>query len=98
MSRKHLPLLAGLLLAVVAPATAQEAKYASPEAKAQIKSAMSAAPTSVSAEAAIVDWNMNELRAGTNGWTCLPDRPDTPGNDPWCITAHIVIPLKSRSR
>ena len=52
----------------------------------QIKSAMSAAPTSVSAEAAIVDWNMNQLRDGTNEWTCLPDRPDTPGNDPWCIT------------
>ncbi len=51
-----------------------------------IKSAMSAAPASISADAAIVDWEMNELRAGSNGWTCLPDRPDTPGNDPWCVT------------
>ncbi len=88
MDPKYLPVLAGLLFAAAAPptVTAQEAKYASPEAKAQIKGAMSAAPTSVSAEAAIVDWNMNQLREGTNEWTCLPDRPDTPGNDPWCIT------------
>jgi hypothetical protein len=47
---------------------------------------MSAAPSSVSADATIVDWNMNVLREGTNEWTCLPDRADTPGTDPWCIT------------
>ncbi|MEE9577819.1 MAG: hypothetical protein V3W35_10425, partial [Gemmatimonadota bacterium] len=86
MSRNYLPLLAGLLAAVAAPATAQEAKYASPEAEAQIKSAMSAGPSSISAQATIVDWNMNVLREGTNEWMCLPDRPDTPGTDPWCIT------------
>ena len=51
-----------------------------------IKNAMSAAPASISNDARIVDWDMNELRAGSNGWTCLPDRPDTPGNDPWCVT------------
>jgi hypothetical protein len=51
-----------------------------------IRNAESAAPASISAEAAIRDWSGNELRAGTNGWTCLPDRPDTPGNDPWCVT------------
>ena len=51
-----------------------------------IENAMSAAPASVSADATISDWEMNQLRAGSNGWTCLPDRPDTPGNDPWCVT------------
>ncbi len=51
-----------------------------------IRSAESAAPPSISAEATIRDWSFNELRAGTNGWTCLPDRPDTPDNDPWCVT------------
>lgn len=51
-----------------------------------IGSAESAAPASISADATIRDWDGNELRAGTSGWTCLPDRPDTPGNDPWCVT------------
>jgi hypothetical protein len=51
-----------------------------------IKSAMSAGPSSISADATILDWEMNVLREGTNEWTCLPDRPDTEGTDPWCIT------------
>ena len=51
-----------------------------------IKSAMSAGPESISADATILDWEMNVIREGTNEWTCLPDRPDTEGTDPWCIT------------
>jgi hypothetical protein len=41
-----------------------------------IASAESAAPASISATATIQDWDGNVLREGTNGWTCLPDRPD----------------------
>lgn len=52
---------------------------------AQIKSAESAAPPSISKKATIKDWDMKVVRKGTNGWTCLPDRPNTPGNDPWCV-------------
>ncbi|MBI4464700.1 MAG: hypothetical protein HY647_08365 [Acidobacteria bacterium] len=51
-----------------------------------IQSAMSAAPASISANARVMDWNFNVIRQGTNEWTCLPDRPDTPGTDPWCVT------------
>ncbi len=50
-----------------------------------IRSAVSAGPASISDEAAVLDWSMNEIRAGTNGWTCLPDRLDTDGDDPWCM-------------
>ena len=50
-----------------------------------IESAMSAGPDSITAEATVKDWNMKTLREGSNGWTCLPDRPDTPGVDPWCV-------------
>ena len=50
-----------------------------------IESAASAAPESLSKNATIADWNHNVLREGTNGWTCLPDRSDTPGTDPWCV-------------
>ncbi|MCI0627291.1 MAG: hypothetical protein L0387_37535, partial [Acidobacteria bacterium] len=65
------------------------AVWAQPAGKSKgnpIKSAMSAAPSSISAKATIMDWNFKVLRQGSNGWTCLPDRPDTPGNDPWCVT------------
>ncbi len=52
-----------------------------------IRSALSAGPASITNDAAVMDWDLNEVRAGTNGWTCLPDRADTEGNDPWCVNA-----------
>jgi hypothetical protein len=48
-------------------------------------SAMSAGPLSISANARIIDWEMNEIRPGSNSWTCLPDNPGTDGKDPWCV-------------
>ena len=51
-----------------------------------IQSARSAAPASISAEATVMDWDLNVISEGSNVWTCLPDRPDTPGPDPWCVT------------
>ena len=51
-----------------------------------IESAMSAGPSSISGEATIQAWDGTVLREGTNTWTCLPDRADTPGEDPWCVT------------
>ena len=53
-----------------------------------IRSAVSAGPGSISDDAAVLDWTMTELRPGTNGWTCLPDRPDTEAVDPWCVDAQ----------
>ena len=54
-----------------------------------IKSAMLAAPKKVSAKATIVamgaDGKMRTLREGTNGFTCMPDNPATPGPDPMCM-------------
>jgi hypothetical protein len=37
------------------------------------------------ANSKVIDWNIKMLRAGNNGRTCLPDNPDTLGNDPWCV-------------
>ena len=57
----------------------------------KIQNAMSAAPRSISKDATIMDWPAKEgeapavLRKGTNAWTCLPDDPSTPGNDPMCL-------------
>ncbi len=52
-----------------------------------IASAASAGPASISDNATIQDWDGNVLRKGSNGWTCLPDNPATPGEDPWCVNA-----------
>ncbi len=57
----------------------------------KIQNAMSAAPPSIADDATIRDWpaeqggEMSVLREGSNGWTCLPDMPATPGNDPMCV-------------
>lgn len=53
--------------------------------EAKIQSAMSSAPASVATDATVMDWGMTVLREGSNGWTCLPDNPDTPGVDPMCL-------------
>ncbi|MDC7690329.1 hypothetical protein [Vogesella indigofera] len=54
-----------------------------------IKSAMSAAPKKVSTAATVVameaDGKMRTLRQGSNGFTCMPDNPATPGPDPMCM-------------
>lgn len=57
----------------------------------KIQNAMSAAPNAVSKEATVMDWPEKEgdkpaeLKKGTNDWTCLPDYPGSPGNDPICV-------------
>ncbi len=57
----------------------------------KIENALSAAPVAIATNATVLDWaasegaEMPQLRAGTNGWTCMPDMPDTPGNDPMCL-------------
>ncbi|MEP6867050.1 MAG: hypothetical protein ABJA20_00890 [Novosphingobium sp.] len=59
-----------------------------------IASAMSAAPKAVGSAATIVmanaDGTMKTLRKGTNGFTCMPDSPATPGPDPMCMDANAM--------
>ena len=59
-----------------------------------IRSAMSAAPQAVSKDATIAvmeaDGKMRTLRKGTNGFTCVPDEPATPGPDPMCMDASAM--------
>ena len=54
-----------------------------------IKNAESAAPAAVGVGAAVyapqADGSMKTLREGTNGFWCLPNDPNTPGNDPMCL-------------
>src|SRR4249920_949065 len=67
---------------------AKGAKLSAADQK-MITSAMRAAPKKVSAKATIVaigaDGKMRTLREGTNGFTCMPDNPATPGPDPMCM-------------
>lgn len=54
---------------------------------AMIHNAMSAAPDAIAKDATIVDGNNQVLRAGTNGWVCMPDNPAVPNNSPMCLDA-----------
>ena len=59
-----------------------------------IASAESAAPASIAHNASVVQIDptgaLKELRKGTNGWTCMPDAPETPGPDPMCVDANAM--------
>ncbi len=82
---RHFSLNVSLMIALVSVAACSEGLSENPSPEAMISSALSAGPATISDEAAVLDWDMNEVRAGTNGWTCMPDRSDTDGNDPWCV-------------
>jgi len=59
-----------------------------------IESAMAAAPAAIAKDAKIIsmkpDGTMSVLREGANGWTCMPDNPQTPGPDPMCMDANAM--------
>lgn len=63
----------------------------------KIKNAMSAATEAVSKDAIVMDWpekeggDLIELQKGTGDWTCLPDYPGSPGNDPMCVDKQGML-------
>src|SRR5882672_7174509 len=63
---------------------------------AKIANAMTAAPAAVSRNANVVemseDGSMKVLRKGSGEWTCVPDDPSTPGNDPMCLDRNGMAP------
>ena len=79
--------LVALGLARSAPVAGQD----DADAQAKIENAMSAAPSAIAKDATILDYELDAdgrlvvLREGSNGWTCQPDTPGTPSNDPWCF-------------
>ncbi len=72
------------------------ARQDDPDAAAKIASAMTAAPPAISDEATILDNAVDDagkylvLREGSNGWSCFPDIPASPGNDPQCYDATFM--------
>lgn len=94
--RKLTGIVNSLLIASAALASADvlAADKPAPGDKALISSAMSAAPANVGKGATIVameaDGKMRTLRAGNNGFTCMPDNPATPGKDPMCMDKNAL--------
>lgn len=72
------------------------ATTAAPQATGQqtrIANAESAAPASISRQAAVLDYPAEGtefvvLRKGVNEWTCFPDYEPSPGNDPYCFDKY----------
>ncbi len=76
----------------------------------KIANAISAGPAAIAQDATILDYSKEwpgnwpdepapeliEIRAGTNGWTCIVDIPDTPGNDPMCLNETYLEVLLAR--
>lgn len=102
LSKTPMLLISGAILACVgcdsrpaavnAPENDATTNAAAADHSDPIKSAMAAAPTSISDGATIAqagaDGSMKTLREGRNGWTCMPDNPATPGPDPMCMDAN----------
>lgn len=59
-----------------------------------VASAESAAPAALAHKATIMvadaSGAMKAVRQGTNGWTCIPDDPQTPGPDPMCFDGNAA--------
>ena len=85
--------VAAVTTAIVAVTVSAQPRDARSD-RALIRSALSAAPRAVGARAAVVtmnaDGSMRSLRAGSNGFTCMPDNPTTPGPDPMCMDAAAL--------
>ena len=93
-------------LAVMSVTACEKAKVAELEAEPKaenaaaphptdpVESALAAAPAGVAAAATVMaanpDGTMKMLREGTNGYTCMPDNPATPGPDPMCGDANAM--------
>jgi hypothetical protein len=86
-----LTLFAVLFLAGVGMVAVHVAAQDDASTQAAIENAISAAPPALAENATILGFpaedggDMVVLREGTNGWTCIPDWPVSPGNDPMCL-------------
>jgi hypothetical protein len=93
----RLSAVTGLLLPMVLMVFsdfAQAAERKQPSDAAKIANAMTAAPPAVARSASVAEMNedgsMKLLRKGSNEWTCVPDDPGTPGDDPMCLDPNAM--------
>jgi hypothetical protein len=90
-----------LLMAVTAfPAFPQSSDRLPVTDAEKIASAMQAGPKFVTQNATVLDWpsspggEFRVLRAGTNGWTCLPGRPGAAHEEPGCFDQAFLQFMK----
>jgi hypothetical protein len=87
-------LLSAAFLSMLAGAAQAVDKRAPKTDAAKIANAMTAAPPAVSRNASVVEMNedgsMKVLRKGSGEWTCVPDDPSTPGDDPMCLDPNAM--------
>jgi hypothetical protein len=66
----------------------------------KIVNALNASPATITEHATVVDWPENPkdemshvrvLREGSNGWTCMPDRPGRLQHNPMCVDETTSI-------
>jgi hypothetical protein len=80
--------------ALASPPAAAGDKPLSAADKQLVQSAMKAAPAKVATNAGVVamqpDGSMRTVRAGSNGFTCMADNPETPGPDPMCFDKNAM--------
>lgn len=94
-------LIGALCLSLAGPALAGEKGNKKAGAKdlkampqeALIKLALSAAPSHISKDAAVMlpdqDGKLTEVKQGTNGFTCIPTVNNRPESDPMCFDAAV---------
>lgn len=89
----HIMIISALLVVAMTNAYASNDDMALTD-KQLIASARSAAPVSVGESASVVamesDGTMRTIIEGTNGFTCMPDNPATPGPDPMCMDKNAL--------
>ena len=101
--RYHIVIVLNLFIAIAPLAAQGQAPAAKPSGvkpamskDEMIKNALSAAPLGIAKDASVVQPGatmsapMTELKKGTNGWTCLPDDPNSPANDPMCVDKNAM--------
>lgn len=85
--------LSAAVLTLSSPAGAQSAHHPPKTDAEMVANAMSAAPSAISGQATIIAMDgdkVRTLRKGTNDYTCTPDDPGSPGNDPMCLDRNAM--------
>jgi hypothetical protein len=79
--------VSAVVLICLAAAGLMTPAFAAHHEAALIEEALSAVPPELAKGATVMDWEMNVLKKGDNGWTCFPTNPHLEGKAPMCHDA-----------